>query len=93
MVSLVDSRNGVSHGGDTESMILGLMRSDNKMIERSAILLKPCTPVTSQLEHAIAEANNPHRKTFTSAAAAINWLNPILDHAEIQRAMATFSRY
>jgi len=83
-VFCVDSRDCGPLVGEAGLMIVGLMRSDNRSLERSAVVLRPGSPVSDQLEKAISEAKNAYRRTFHEPVAAIAWLRPILESAEIE---------
>jgi hypothetical protein len=89
VVFAADFRTCAALPPELESMLLGQMRSDNWAIERSALLLRPGSPVCVQIERTIALAKNPARQSFTQPAALLEWLQAVLSPAELDRA-ATF---
>jgi hypothetical protein len=89
VVACVDARRCTPIQGDT-GMVVGLMRADNRALERSAVVITEGTVVGQQLASAIAEAKNPARRTFTSVAEAVTFLSSVLTPAESERLKAFY---
>jgi hypothetical protein len=91
VVSCVDSRACGPLIGEAKLMIVGLMRSDNRSLERSAVVLRAGAAVTEELQRAVDEARSPSRRAFTEPQRAVAWLTPVLspdELAELQHFLA-----
>ncbi|MBS2028309.1 MAG: hypothetical protein JST54_10425 [Deltaproteobacteria bacterium] len=87
LVFVVDFRNLAPFDSTIEAMLLGQMRSDNFAIERSSFLLRPGTPVCTEMERLAKLAKNPARRTFTTLDDLMGWVGPVLKPDEVKRAI------
>lgn len=71
---------------DVSARLLGQMKSDNPLLERSAILIGNGPTFDMQMERLVREANSPNRKTFRKHVELVEWLTPVLTAVEVQRA-------
>lgn len=62
-----------------------LMRSDNRRLERSALLLGESATLNLQVERMVRESQNPMRRTFRTADALVTWLGEVMTPAERAR--------
>ncbi|MBF5043510.1 hypothetical protein FGE12_14015 [Aggregicoccus sp. 17bor-14] len=70
---------------DAQPAVLGLLRSDNARVERSAHLLTARTPFAQLYADLIEKTHNASRRAFTDPWALIDYLAPVLTPAEMQR--------
>jgi len=84
VVTLGDLRRTKVMPPEVAQLIIALMKHDNPLVERTAFLYSD-PAYGLQIERGIREANNPNRRTFTSAALANAWLGELLDEKERAR--------
>ena len=70
---------------DAAPAVLGLLRSDNARVERSAHLLTAGTPFAQLYADLIEKTHNASRRAFTDPATLLEYLAPALTPAERQR--------
>jgi hypothetical protein len=94
IVTCFDHRTSAPLVGETGLITLGLMRSVNRSIERTAAILERGTEVATQLQEAIEEARSPSRRAFYNTSEAMEWLGQVLtadEVAELKRFLAAGS--
>jgi hypothetical protein len=72
---------------DVSARLLGQMKHDNPLLERSAILIGNGPTFDMQMERLVRESNNPNRMAFRSHVELVEWLKPVLTPSESQRAI------
>ncbi len=88
VIAVGDFRNVERLADDVAPAVLGLLRSDNARVERSAHLLTAGTPFAQLYAQLIEKTHNATRRAFTEPAALIEYLAPVLTPAEQQRLQA-----
>jgi hypothetical protein len=71
---------------DVAERLVSLMRRNNTLIERDALLHRQHAASTFQLFRIMQEAENAQRRLFTDIPALIDWISEALLPAEIDRA-------
>jgi hypothetical protein len=85
-----DVSEGRTFSAETTARFIALMKSDNRKVERSALLLSAASPTFQlQMERMVREAGNPARRTFLDRRELREWLRPVLSHEE-QAALEAF---
>ena len=82
VVICTDLRTAAAFGPEVSLMLLGMMKSDNPILERSGHLTQPDTAFGSQLEEMVLLANNPSRRAFAEAEELTRFLAPVLSPSE-----------
>lgn len=75
---------------DVAPALLGMLRADNRLVERGAHLVKAGSAFQNQYQRVIGATGNPERQIFTEAQALIRWLEPVLAADEVQRLREMF---
>ena len=71
---------------DTAARAREMLAGCNPRVLRSSILVQPDSAMTGlQVLRLVREAENDHRRHFTSAAAQCEWLSDVLDVREMAR--------
>jgi hypothetical protein len=88
LVFVVDWRTCEAPPPEVELMLVGQARSDNFAIERSAHLTSAASTGRPTVEKIVAMGRNPNRVAFLSLPEMMNWVTPVLELPEIERAQA-----
>lgn len=88
VIFAVDFRTCGAMSTEVVPMMLGLMRSDNRKILKSAHLFAAGSAVAEQMKHSIADAQNPRRRAFFELEALASWLGDTATAEELQRVRA-----
>jgi len=91
VIFVVDFRTCGALSTDVTPMMLGLMRSDNRKVFRSAHLFAPGSKILDQMKVSIAEAANANRRAFQSTTALTQWLSEVITPEELARTRAFFA--
>jgi hypothetical protein len=85
VVVCADLRAARTFSPETTERFVALMRSDNRKLERSALLLDGSQSATYvlQVERMVREANHPERRTFRVKSDLRAWLSPCLTSDEL----------
>ncbi len=89
VVFFVDWRGEWEFSSDMIDTIVWIMRRDNPMIEANGILIsRNNTPLRTQVERIVREANSSQRRVFDRPQMLVDWLHPRLSSAERARLQA-----
>ena len=79
VIVCADVTGARTFSADTTQQFVALMKSDNRKVERSALLLSDSSATfLLQIERMVREAANPARRTFRDPRSLLEWLRPIL---------------
>lgn len=78
VVGSADFRRAKVFTPPVTEIFVGILKSDNPMIERSGHVLGSGATLSLQLERIVREAANPLRRTFRSTDDAETWLGEAL---------------
>jgi len=67
-------------------LLIDVMRRDNPLVERAAIIINGDALLGMQIERLVREAQSPSRRVFCFAAQAANWVAECLAPEEAERA-------
>jgi hypothetical protein len=73
---------------DVSDRITAMLRSDNPLVERSAVVMGGSSIFGMQMERMFREAGNPGRRVFRSVDAICAWLDEVLTVPERARVRA-----
>ena len=92
VIFVVDFRTCGALSTDVLPMMLGLMRSDNRKIQKSAHLFESGSAVAEQMKSAIATAGNASRRMVFSVSELTDWLSDIATPQELDTTKAFFAQ-
>jgi hypothetical protein len=85
VVICTDIRRANVFPPEVADAFVGLMKSDNPRLERSAFLVGESAMFGLQVERMLRDAGNPARKSFRDRAVLAAWLGELLDAKERAR--------
>jgi hypothetical protein len=84
-IAVGDLRKVEQLADDAAPAVIGLLRSDNARVERSAHLLTAGTDFFRIYTELVLKTNSASRRVFTDPAELLAYLTPVLTAAELQR--------
>jgi hypothetical protein len=85
VVICCDMRGNTVMHPDVAEQVIGLLRSDNPLVERGGYLIDGQAVFGLQIERVVREAKNENRRTFSSLPQLLDFLSPVLTSEEHQR--------
>jgi hypothetical protein len=82
VIGTADFRRAKLFTPPVTEIFVGILKSDNPLIERSGHVLGSGATLALQLERIVREAQNPLRRTFRNAGEAEQWLGEVLTSSQ-----------